>query len=183
MRGNVTSRAGGRSDVPKIDGHIWMPMDDETTCVYNFAYAYDSAVPFTPEWRLHIDDDYGRGAADMIPGTFWLKRNPSNDYMIDRQSQKTQTFTGIKGINTQDFALQEGMGGIVDRSKEMLGSTDRAIVFMRKMLLDATRTVERGETPPGVVPATHRGVRAHDGFVPRDTDWRDTLAGELVAKW
>jgi len=29
----------------------------------------------------------------------------------------------ISGVNTQDFALQEGMGPIVDRSKEHLGSS------------------------------------------------------------
>jgi len=41
--------------------------------------------------------------------------------------QKTQNFTGIVGVNTQDFALQEGMGQICDRSKEFLGSSDKAI--------------------------------------------------------
>ena len=36
--------------------------------------------------------------------------------MIDRQVQKTRTFTGIVGTNTQDRAVQESMGRIVDRS-------------------------------------------------------------------
>jgi phthalate 4,5-dioxygenase oxygenase subunit len=183
MRGNVTSRSGGRAALPKIDGHVWVPVDDETTCVYNFAYGYDQETAFTDEWRVHFDNDYGRGADDMIPGTFWLKRNPSNNYMIDRQVQKTQTYTGIQGINTQDFALQEGMGGIVDRSKELLGSTDRPIVTMRRMLLEATRAVERGETPPGVAPQTHNNIRPHDRFVGVDEDWRMAFGDELQAKW
>eukprot|EP01037_Dinobryon_pediforme_P047547 gene47547-61787_t len=119
----------------------------------------------------------------MIPGTFWLKRNASNDYMIDRQVQKTQTFTGIKGINTQDFALQEGMGGIVDRSHEMLGTSDRAIVTMRRMMLEATRTVEEGGTPPGIDPATHSDIRPHDAFVPKGQDWKPMFAPETKAKF
>ena len=103
--------------------------------------------PITPEIRRSASSiDAGRGTDDLIPGTFKLKRNPSNDYLIDRQLQKTKTFTGIVGINTQDFALQEGMGPIVDRSKEHLGTTDRAIITLRRMLLEAIAAVERGET-------------------------------------
>jgi phenylpropionate dioxygenase-like ring-hydroxylating dioxygenase large terminal subunit len=183
MRGNVTSRTGGKPSHPKIDGHVWVPMDDETTCVYNFFYGYDRSVEFSDEVRRHFDDDYGRGADDMIPGTFWLKRNLSNDHMIDRQVQKTQTFTGIKGINTQDFALQEGMGPIVDRSKEMLGSSDRAIVTMRRMLLQATAAVAQGERPLGVEPSTHCAIRPHDSFVPVGQTWHEAFADALKPKW
>ena len=60
----------------------------------------------------------------------------------------------IPGANTQDFALQEGMGPIVDRSKEHLGSSDKAIVTMRRLLLEATQAVERGENPRGTDPST-----------------------------
>ncbi len=105
----------------------------------------------------------GRGKDDIIPGTFTPKRTLANDYLIDRQVQKTQTFTGIEGINTQDFALQEGMGPIVDRSQEYLGSSDRAIVTLRNVLLDAISAVERGEKAPGIDPATHRDIRPYDG--------------------
>ena len=183
MRGNVTSRVGGRAAYPKIDGHVWVPMDDETTCVYNFFYGYDQSVTFSDEVRKHFDDDYGRGPSDMIPGSFWLKKNLANDYMIDRQVQKTETFTGIKGINTQDFALQEGMGPIVDRSREMLGSSDRAIVTMRRMLLDATKSVEVGERPLGVDPSSHCDIRPHDSFVPHGKTWQDEFAEAIKPKW
>ncbi len=183
LRGNVTSRTGGKAKVPKIDGHVWVPVDDETTCIYNFAYTYDETSEFSPEYRVEFDIDYGRGPDDVIPGTYWLKRNASNDYMIDREVQRTQTYTGIKGINTQDMALQEGMGAIVDRSKEILGSTDRPIVTMRKMMLEATHAVERGEAPPGVDPASYRDVRPYDGFVPHDADWREVIGDKIRAKW
>ena len=125
----------------------------------------------------------GRGKEDLIPGTHKLKRNRTNDYLIDRKIQKTQTFTGIKGINTQDYALQEGMGPIVDRSKEHLGASDKAIVTLRRLMLEAIRTVERDETPPGLDPATHRNIRPYDNVIAGDTPWQEAFAGELAAKW
>ena len=81
------------------------------------------------------------------------------------------------------MALQEGMGAIVDRSKEYLDTSDTAIIAMRKILLQATHDVERGETPPGTDLASHGGVRPHDGVVPPSADWRQAFAEELTAKW
>ena len=37
--------------------------------------------------------------------------------------QKTETYSGIEGITTQEPAIQQSMGLIVDRSLEHLGST------------------------------------------------------------
>lgn len=36
------------------------------------------------------------------------------------------------------------MGPVVDRSTERLGTTDRAVIFLRKLLLDATNAVAEG---------------------------------------
>jgi hypothetical protein len=103
--------------------------------------------------------------------------------MIDRQMQKTQNYTGIVGVNTQDFALQEGMGPICDRSKEFLGTSDKAIVAMRRLLLDAIAVNEKGGTPRAVDPKTYRNVRAYDRLVPAGQDWRTVMEKDLVAIW
>ncbi|HKT20116.1 MAG TPA: hypothetical protein VJR47_18830, partial [Stellaceae bacterium] len=182
MRGGINGVVG-RNDVPKLDGHLWVPIDDEQTNVYNWCYSADPAVSISEEIAEAHEHHSGRGKDDLIPGTFKLKRNPSNEYLIDREIQRTKTFTGIDGVNTQDFAIQEGMGPIVDRSKEYLGSTDRAIVTLRRMLLDAVAAVERGERPPGADPATHRGIRPYDGLVPPGADWRQTFGDNLACKW
>ena len=118
-----------------------------------------------------------------MPGTHRIKASAENDYFIDRAAQKTTSFTGIKGINTQDMAIQEGMGVIADRAKEYLGTSDRGIVVMRKLLLEATHAVERGEVPLGIDPKSHRDVRPHDGFVPAGADWRAAFAQDWVARW
>ena len=107
----------------------------------------------------------------------------SNDYMIDRQMQKTKNFTGIVGLNTQDYALQEGMGKIVDRSKEHLGTSDKAIIACRQLLLEATDAVAAGQPPRGVDPSTYERVRPYDAVVPLGKTWETEFAAELVAKF
>jgi len=183
MRGTITEQTGERAAVPKLDGHIWVPIDDEHTHVYNWAVSYDSSVPLDPDYMESWEVHNGRGKDDIIPGTFMPIRNRRNDYMIDRQKQKTQSFTGIKGVNTQDFALQEGMGPVVDRTQENLGTSDRAIVTARRLLLEATHDCAEGRQPRGVDPATYRGVRPYDNVIAAEADWREEFASELVAKW
>ncbi len=169
--------------VPRCDGHIWVPIDDEQCWVFNWTYGSDADCALDPEDIEAAEAGYGRGKEDFMPGSYRLKANASNDYFIDRAVQKTTSFTGIKGVNTQDMALQEGMGPIADRLNEHLGSSDRAIVVMRRMLLEQTRAVEEGQSPRGIDPAIHGAVRPHDGLVPAGADWREAYAEALRPKW
>jgi phenylpropionate dioxygenase-like ring-hydroxylating dioxygenase large terminal subunit len=183
MRPNTVGWFGGKDEMPRIDGHIWAPIDDEHTHVYNWICAYDRNFRPDPAWIEKRETQMGRGSNDLIPGSFRLKRNQTNDYLVDRTLQKTSVYTGIVGVNTQDFALQEGMGPICDRSKEFLGTSDKAIVAARRLLLEAIDAVEKGGDPRGSDPKTSRNVRAHDNMVPPGKDWREAFEKELVAKW
>jgi phthalate 4,5-dioxygenase len=170
--------------VPTINGHFWVPVDDTHCCTYNYLYSYDPARAIPPELAIGDEKKSGRGPDDLDPNDkYRLKRTLANDYLIDRDVQKHKTFTGIPGLNTQDVALQEGMGPIVDRTKEHLGTTDRAIIVMRQLLLEAVQTAESGGTPRGVDPSTYRTVRALDHIIPGELDWHVELAPELVAKF
>jgi hypothetical protein len=75
------------------------------------------------------------------------------------------------------------MGAITDRTQEHLGTSDRAIAVMRRLLLEAVSAVERGERPRGSDAATYRSIRSHDGLVPAGSDWREAFAEDLKAKW
>ena len=97
--------------------------------------------------------------------------------------QKTRTFTGINGINTQDYATQEGRGPIADRSQEHLGGSDRAIVVLRRLLLEATNAVANGKLPRGADPLARRAIRPYDAVVPPGQHWQEAFAEELKAKW
>ena len=183
IRGSIIKIEGGRSDRPRFDGHIWVPIDDESCFVFNTMYSYDANAPLSHDFVMAFESRAGRGPEHHEPGTFRLLANRSNDYFIDRHVQKTQTFTGIAGVNTQDYALQEGMGVIVDRSLENLGTSDKAIVAMRRMMLRSIDAVARGEDPPGVDPAIHGHVRPYDDYLPDGADWRQFFDKELASKW
>ena len=158
-----------------IAGHVWVPMDDENCMVYNWMYNY-AGQPLTDADKEE-EFQLGRGPGEMLPD-FRTKRNKSNDWMIDRQVQKYETFTGIEGINTQDQAIQESMGPVVDRSGENLANSDIAIVIARRMLLDATSTVADGGDPPGIGDSYYN-VRAIDAILPGDADWRESLDDQM----
>ena len=184
MRPNVTQTGLTTNfKLPRYDGHIWVPIDDEHTWVYNWMCGYDAAARLDPDYVEELEKNYGRGRDDYLPGSEALKANLANDFLIDRAAQKATSFTGIKGVNTQDMAVQEGMGAIVDRSREYLGTSDRAITILRRILLDAIRAVEAGEHPRGLDPASYRLARPHDGIIPAASDWRQEFSESATARW
>lgn len=83
----------------------------------------------------------------LIPGTFRRVRNKDNDYMIDRQMQRTHNYTGLPGNRAQDQAVTESMGTVVDRTNERLGAADTAIIVMRRVLMRMARRLAEGHEP------------------------------------
>ena len=166
----------GQPAKPHVAGHMWVPMDDENCMIYNFVYSFGDE-PITEEEWLEMEQGYGRGPDDLL-SDYSTKGNYGNDWLIDRQVQKTETFTGIDGINAQDVAVQESMGPIVDRTRENLARSDMAIVAARRMLLEASRTVADGGDPPGMGDSYYR-VRAIEDIVPNGVQWRDVLMPEM----
>jgi hypothetical protein len=159
-----------------VAGHIWVPMDDGSTMVYNWHYS-TTEVPLDDDDRR--ERRAGNGPDDVDQATFRSIRNRQNNYLLDRRVQKTETFTGIDGINAQDRAIQESMGRVVDRSKEHLGPADKAILQARRLLLGAIKTVQAGGAPRGISPSYY-SLRATEGVLPRDADWREILTPEMV---
>ncbi len=161
------SRAESR--IPMVAGHSWVPIDDDNVMVYNFGYSITDE-PLTEEDRL--ERALGNGPANVDPVTFRSLKNRQNNYLVDRAAQRTESFTGIDGINAQDRAIQESMGRVLDRSGEHLGPADKAIIQMRRLLQRAVKTVQEGGVPPGVKPSYY-ALRAAEGVLPRDADWRE----------
>ena len=75
--------------------------------------------------------------------TWLLEQTKDNMYGLDRARQKTESYTGIVGIPTQDRAMTEGMGYICDRTDEHLGTTDVAVMVFHR---GAVRCAVRGTT-------------------------------------
>ena len=159
-----------------INGHHWVPIDDENTMVWNFSYSLDE--PLTEKERSERDSGNGPDAVDQT--TFRSARNRRNDWNIDRKLQRSENFTGIFGINAQDRAVQEAMTPISNRTKEHLGQTDRAIIMTRKLLLQAVRTVQDGGSPPSVGSA-HHNLRAIEEVLPSGIRGLDALRDKMYA--
>src|ERR1700678_4474783 len=173
-RGLIIGYSGEQVTVPTMNGHIWVPIDETHTFVYNYIYSSDPDISLPSDFVLEHEIKSGRVPDDLMRD-FSLKKNASNDYMIDRDVQRTRTYTGITGINTQDYALQEGMGPIVDRTREHLGTTDRAIIAARQLLLEAIDDVSAGRRPRGADTAPCSDVRATDLLVPKGDPWSESL--------
>jgi phthalate 4,5-dioxygenase len=176
-------RAGGPAkSLGNTDGHMWVPIDDETCWAWNFHFNHEAPLSYE-DWQRY-EHRMGRGLAeDYFEGTFKLKANASNDYNMSRERQKTVNYTGIEGTNTQDFAVQESMGPIYDRTQEHLGSADTAIIQMRRLLLEAVHDVEEDRDPVGSQGQGSR-VRPAQMYLPEDATWTETQLKEaLVARY
>jgi hypothetical protein len=91
-----------------------------------------------------------------------------NDYLIDREAQRTRSFTGIAGIRAQDAMVTESAGAIVDRAREHLGTSDKAVIAFRRRLLAAARSLGHGIEPQTPYDPDCYRVRAHACLAPRD---------------
>src|SRR5579871_3382731 len=125
-------------------GRAWIPVDDEHTMTFHITYH--------PERPLTEEELAGRktGRAfppELIPGTFTPVRNKANEYLIDRELQRTYNFTGIYGVNDQDRAIQESMCPNQERTTENIGTADLAIIAARRGLLKAARDLQQGIEP------------------------------------
>jgi 5,5'-dehydrodivanillate O-demethylase len=82
----------------------------------------------------------------------------------------------------QDRAAQESQGIITDRTKEYLAPSDRAIVQLRRMLLDSMDAIESGKDPFGILrdPAQNTLVTFDAGksFADTDKDYTSKVPAE-----
>ena len=165
-----------RADHP-VHGHFWVPIDDENC--WAWSYDYKASRELTAAERQAMQNGEGIHC-EVIPGTFIPRANKSNDYLMDREAQKAGlTYSGIRGIASQDASLQESMGPICDRTREQLAPTDRGIMLARRKMLKALQELqEEGTTPEGVDPDLHK-VRSAAVLLPRDQAYNEAAQEHL----
>ena len=165
-----------RGDHP-VHGHFWVPIDDENVWVLTFDY--HPTRPLSDDELNAMKEGHGVHNK-YVPGTYRPLQNKDNDYQMDRDAQsRGESFSGVWGIAMQDASLQESMGPIVDRTKELLVSTDIGIIKARRKLRKAAEALrDSGVNPPGVNPAHHR-VRSAAVVLSTEEDFMDACRGDL----
>jgi phenylpropionate dioxygenase-like ring-hydroxylating dioxygenase large terminal subunit len=175
-----------------VPGHVWIPMDDATTLVWSVYW--HPLRPVTEGGSSNGTRTGNRsqafaGPEEYLPpttapaGRWRWKANPSNDYLLDREAQRTKRFSGVPTIPLQDQAMTESMGPTMDRTAEHLGSTDAAIIRARRRLLDAARQLrDTGVAPASVDHAALFRVRSASGLLPKDVSWLDATSAWVEAR-
>ena len=147
------SLAPGGAAGQTYHGQTWVPIDDVSCWI--FTYSWNPERPLSEPERAA----YAHGAAihSEVDAGYVPIRRRANDYLIDRDLQRRESFTGIAGISEQDAAIQDSQGLIHDRTREMLGPTDLGVARLRSLMLRAARDLEEGRAPRWAMsPAAYR---------------------------
>jgi phthalate 4,5-dioxygenase len=152
-----------------VGGRVYVPVDDQHVNIFNYRYHPDR--PFNEDELAFYKTPLGQprhmaGKLTLADGTqidtFPLTANRDNDYLIDRDMQRTGNYTGIAGIQEQDKAMTESMGAICNRTREHLGTSDVAIIAVRRRLLKLVRDLEAGIEPAAAARGTAYSIRSLD---------------------
>jgi hypothetical protein len=150
-----------------------VPVDDKNCYWYAIFTSYSAPVdkPKMRDQRLELYE---------LPD-YKSRKNKTNDYGFDPHEQATATYTGMGAdINVHDQWAVESMGPIQDRTREHLGSSDKAIVQYRRLLRQEIEKVAGGQKPMMFLDHAHarsiQGPATMDGIGPTrgwETFWME----------
>jgi phthalate 4,5-dioxygenase oxygenase subunit len=137
----------------KIEALAVVPVDDEHCIRWTMSSRNSLEVNGAPRGAnltLGWITDPSNNTTDWF-GRFRPSTTRENDYLIDREEQRSgRSYSGIPGRG-QDGAVTESMGVIYKRDKEHLGVTDTGIIRMRRLLIQHAKQLrDSGELPPAV---------------------------------
>ena len=164
---------------------IHLPVDDTHTYWYSIFTSFAGPLD-------HAAMRNQRLKANPMPAYLPVSGR-HNQWGFNAQEQQHQTFLGMgeEDINVHDQWACESMGAIADRTREHLGTSDKAIIANRRMLARAIESVQTGGDAPGVAAAAlaadMRGPDTVDGIALSENwegFWRDTAAAKRAgAAW
>ena len=159
--------------------NTWVPIDNHSCWIFCYAWHPDRPIENEERERLAA----GSGIFAEVDEQNVPIRRRENDYLIDREAQRTSSYSGIVGISEQDQAIADSQGLIADRTKEMLVQTDLGIVKFREKLFKACDAVKRGDVPEGVLtPGAYR-VRSGDAVAPEDVPVEEVVQERFGIYW
>ncbi|GAA1183090.1 Rieske 2Fe-2S domain-containing protein [Pseudonocardia alaniniphila] len=163
------------ASVPFSTGHgLFVPIDDHNTWRYSFSTRVNPGLQEVGGTNLFALSPFEFGPAEVgRNGIIPRRYTAENDYGIDRAEQRNVTYSGVREFISQDFMVTESMGPIYDRTQERLGTSDKAIIRMRRLLMAAAKSVAEGGEPPAVAPdLDYRSIRSAEKILEPGEDWR-----------
>jgi len=142
-----------------------VPIDDTHSWRFDFGFVTGRPVN---------NSDVSR-REEIDAATYHKHRNRANHYLIDREMQRNVNYTGMPAFLSHDSMATESMGGIYDRRREHLGSSDTAVIAVRRRLLEAAKALAAGQEPPHIVTDPAQNDFGHVDTIAQvidGSDWR-----------
>ncbi len=143
------SLAPGAMPGETFTGQSFVPIDDESCWIYTYAWNPDRELTNDELERYRG----GRSVHAMVDENYVPLRNRANEYLIDRDLQRTGNFTGITGLSEQDAAVQDSQGRIAPRDKEALVPSDIGVVRFRQLMIGMAKELLAGNAPDAMLAA------------------------------
>ncbi len=137
---------------------MWVPVDDENTVFWGIIWDLNGPID-----AVTADIKRNAGKLGPDPDDYYTPRfGPEKAWGQNRELMKQGSHSGFIALPFEDFAVQESQGAIVDRTKEHLGTSDVAIIRMRRLLLELAQNFEAGKTPLGLDrPVDFKAIHAY----------------------
>lgn len=148
--------------------NAFVPRDDTTT--WHIQWFFDHSKPVDVAYRIEEGGHW-------VDENFRKQLNIDNWYGQSLEMMRTENFSGIKGILTQDHAVSETQAPILDRTQEHLGTSDIAVVAWRRLMLKTAKEMAKnGTIPPAADPAIDwPNVKSATVLYPSGRSWRDEV--------
>jgi hypothetical protein len=174
------SIVGGPKPTDSVLGQVRAPRDNTSSWFYRVRW--NASRPLTDQELAEFKFG-GVQNGEHIPGTYRPKATMENDFLLDRALQRSYNFTGLKGNNNQDWAVTISPGPILDRSHEHLGTSDTAIIAMRRKLIRAAKQLrENGTIPSAATNGAAYRIRSAGVILDKQTPFDDGARELLISR-
>ena len=144
----------------------WLPIND--------SQCYTFYIHYNPAQDLDLSAIYANWGHRAEPPHYRTPHTLANSHLQDRRAMASN-FSGVEGAAIQDRAVQESMGPTCDRTQEHLGTSDKAVIFYRRLILRKLREMADGKPLPGLDPKLDFKHRTASWYMPAAEPWQDAL--------